>query len=251
MSFANKVVLVTGASSGIGAATAILFAKERANVVLVGRNQKKLQNVLKKCDASGSKTLVITADITNENDGKRIIKETIDKFGKLDVLINNAGIISFVYVAEENVMKVYDSTINTNLRAQVYLTHLAIPYLIKTKGNIVYVSSVAGTLPSVMPNLTIYSVSKAALNHFAKGVAAELAPQGVRANIVSPGPVKTDIMNNAGVDIQLDEITFKTPLGRISDSEEVADLIVYLASEKAKAITGSEFVCDNGFKLKF
>ncbi|CAH0714021.1 unnamed protein product, partial [Brenthis ino] len=219
--------------------------------LFVGRNQEKLQNVLKKCDASGSKNLVISADITKENDGKRIIEETIDKFGKLDVLINNAGIISFVCVAEENVMEVYDSTINTNLRAHVYLTHLAIPYLIKTKGNIIYISSVAATLPPVAPNLTIYGVSKAALNQFAKGVAAELAPQGVRANIVSPGPVKTDIMNNAGVDIELDETNFKTPLGRISDPEEIADLIVYLVSEKAKAITGSEYVCDNGFKLKF
>ncbi|CAH0714020.1 unnamed protein product, partial [Brenthis ino] len=248
MSFLNKVVIVTGASSGIGAATAILFAKEGANVVLVGRNVEKLQNVYEKCVKFGNKSIQIRADISNDEDAKRIIEKTIEIFGKLDVLINNAGLVRFAKIEDDDIMEVFDTILNTNLRAQVHLTHLAIPYLIKTKGNIVNVSSISGTLPPAT-KMIAYGTSKAALNHFTRGAAAEFAAHGVRVNTVSPGPVKTDVLLNAGISDPLEKL-YPTPLQRISEPHEIGDLILFLASDKARAITGSEFVSDNGYMLK-
>ncbi|XP_063891970.1 uncharacterized oxidoreductase TM_0325-like [Helicoverpa armigera] len=249
MSFLNKVVIVTGSSSGIGAAIAIKFAEEGAKVAIVGRNQEKLNNVAKKC----GKPLVLVADVTKEEDAKRIVDETVKVFGKLDVLVNNAGIGGGSSITADNAIEIFDKIMSTNLRAPVYLTHLAAPHLIKTKGNIVNISSVAA-LKILMPEVFAYSASKAALDHFSRAVALELASSGVRVNTVNPGPVKTDIIENMGLSEAAIDVTFKqmedmTQLKRISDSEEIADLVLFLASDKAKAITGSSYVSDNGMLL--
>ncbi|XP_045454172.1 3-oxoacyl-[acyl-carrier-protein] reductase FabG-like [Melitaea cinxia] len=252
MSFSNKVVIVTGASSGIGAATAIAFVKEGANVVIVGRNVQKLQRVNDECVKVGKLPLVIRADVSNDEDSKRIINETIEKYGQIDVLVNNAGIIAFDSILDDNIVSVYDSIMKTNMRAVVSMTHLAAPHLIKTKGNIVNISSVAGKITIKDYQMVCYSSSKAALDHFTRLVAAELAKYGVRVNAISPGPVKTDIAINAGIDVSTlsDEDEAQTvALGRISEPEEIADLILFVASDKAKAITGSDYVTDNGAML--
>lgn len=249
MSFKNKVVLITGASSGIGAATAVTFAKNGANVVLVGRNEQKLQKVKEECSKTGNVPLVVTADVCNDDDVNRIISETIEKFGKINVLVNNAGKIGFDGILSDHIMLEFDSIMKTNLRAAVYITHLAAPYLIKTKGNIINISSVAGKRTSKLHPMVSYASSKAALDHFTRNVAAELASYGVRVNLISPGPVKTDILVNAGIDSSIDDIGKVMPLGRISDSQEIADLVLFLASDKAKAITGSDYITDNGAML--
>ncbi|XP_059046917.1 uncharacterized oxidoreductase TM_0325-like [Achroia grisella] len=246
MSFASKVVIVTGASSGIGAATAVLFTKESADVVIVGRNESKLKNVADKCALSGNTPFVINADVSNDDDAKRIVNETIDKFGKIDVLVNNAGLFHAGSIIENNILEAYDKVMAVNLRAVVHLTAVAAPHIIKTKGNIVNVSSNAGKTHS-LPEFIAYNVSKAALDHFTRGAALELASSGVRVNGVSPGPVKTDfIENNAMADVSWDKMAPLVPLKRVSEPEEIAELILYLASEKAKGVTGSDFICDNG-----
>ncbi|XP_026488937.1 3-oxoacyl-[acyl-carrier-protein] reductase FabG-like [Vanessa tameamea] len=249
MSFANKVVLITGASSGIGATTAISFAKEGANVVIVGRNEVKLQQVADECAATGKEYLSIKADITKDEDAKKVINDTVEKFGQIDVVINNAGMIGFANILSDNVLSVYDTVMNLNVRAQVHMTHLAAPHLIKTKGNIINISSIAGKVTFKEP-MICYAISKAAVDHFTRNVARELAPHGVRVNSISPGPVRTDILSNAGVPKTMDEINYEIPLGRISDPNEIADLILFLASDKAKAITGSDYVTDNGSLLR-
>ncbi|CAH2094145.1 unnamed protein product [Euphydryas editha] len=249
MSFKNKIVLITGASSGIGAAAAISFAKEGANVALVGRNEQKLQKVKEECAKTGNVPFVVRADVSNDQDVMRIIEETIEKFGKINVLVNNAGMIGFDGILSDNIMSMFDSIMKTNLRAAVYMTHLAAPHLIKSKGNIINISSIAGKKTSKIRPMVSYTASKAALDHFTRNVAAELAPHGVRVNSISPGPVKTDILINAGVNSSMVDIEKMLPLGRISDSQEIADLILFLASDKAKAITGSDYVSDNGAML--
>ncbi|XP_050667711.1 3-oxoacyl-[acyl-carrier-protein] reductase FabG-like isoform X1 [Leptidea sinapis] len=222
MSFLNKVVLVTGASSGIGAATAQLFAKEGAKVALVGRNVKKLNKVAEKCQSNAIH--VIRADISHDDEAKTVMDTTISKFEKLDVLVNNAGISQYATIFDENLMKCYDEIMKINVRAHVYMTHLAVPHLIE---------------------------SKAGMDHFTRAAAKELAPHGVRVNSVSPGPVRTDIMENSGyIDVSWDEAKHLTMLHKISEPEEIADLITFLASEKARSITGSNYICDNGAKLK-
>ncbi|XP_034827787.1 3-oxoacyl-[acyl-carrier-protein] reductase FabG-like [Maniola hyperantus] len=249
MSFANKVVIVTGASSGIGEATALLFAKEGADVVIVGRNDIKLKVVAAQCEEVGKKPLKVIADISKEDEAVTIIGQTISKFGKIDVLINNAGIIRLGKITDGTIMKTYDELVNTNLRSAIHLTTLVTPHIIKTKGNIINISS-AGCLKLQTPLLLAYAISKAALNIFGQGAAMELAPHGVRVNTISPGPVYSDIWDNANLPSDaLKGVDFKVPLNRVSKPEEIASLALYLASDKAVGITGSNYLSDNGYAL--
>ncbi|XP_063628291.1 uncharacterized oxidoreductase TM_0325-like [Cydia splendana] len=255
MSFSGKVVLVTGASSGIGAATAILFSKEGASVAIVGRNETKLSNVAQKCAQAGAQPLVIRGDVANEKEASAIIKKTVDHFGKLDVLVNNAGILKLASVADPDILKVFDEVMNTNLRSIVQLTSLAAPFLKATKGNVVNVSSVAST-KVIAENYMSYCVSKAGVDHFTRCAALDLAASGVRVNSVNPGPVRTDISENAGLlppgagDIMWEYAKKLTALNRVGEPEEIADVIAFVASDTARSITGSIYVSDNGQLLK-
>ncbi|XP_063359973.1 3-oxoacyl-[acyl-carrier-protein] reductase FabG-like [Cydia amplana] len=252
MSFTGKVVIVTGAASGIGAATAKALAREGAKVVLVDKDADKLQEVAKECEQHGNKPLIIIADVTKDEDVRAIVKNTINNFGQLDVLINNAGIARFATFLDKNLMEYFDLLMNTNLRSVVYLTHLAAPYLIKTKGNIVNNSSIAAL--RVIGQLEgPYAVTKAGVSHFTRCVALDLAPHGVRVNEVAVGGTNTSIVENAGItngdELWEKFIKERTVLKKMSEPEEIADLIQYLASDKARSITGSTFVCDNGTLL--
>ncbi|KAL0818864.1 hypothetical protein ABMA28_008183 [Loxostege sticticalis] len=252
MSYNNKVVLVTGASSGIGAAIALKFAEEGANVAIVGRKVDKLKNVSENIAKVGNKPLVIAADVTKEDDAKRIVNDTVKQFGKLDVLINNAGVFGDAAITDANALTVFDQVMNTNIRSAVYLTHLASKHLIETKGNIINISSVAGQM--VRERRFAYCTSKAALDHFARAIALDFAPKGVRVNTISPGPVKTDIFENMGANKEMEKAIWDqfleiSPLKRIGDPSEIAYLALFLASEKAVGITGSTYVSDNGMLL--
>uniref|UniRef100_A0A2H1WFW5 SFRICE_026379 n=1 Tax=Spodoptera frugiperda TaxID=7108 RepID=A0A2H1WFW5_SPOFR len=254
MSFADKVVIVTGASSGIGAAVAIKFAEEAANVVLVARNQAKLKEVLKKCEGHRGKAVTVIADVTKNEDIKKIIAQTINQFGKIDILVNNAGVGGLAAVWDTKAMEVFDKVIATNLRSVVYLTNLAAPYLIKTKGNVVNISSIAA-VDVITTEHFAYCTSKAGLDHFMRSAALDFAPKGVRINSVNPGPVRTDFAENLGVgkseaDKFWEMTREATALDRISEPDEIADLVLFLASDKARAITGSSYITDNGCLLR-
>ncbi|CAH2092359.1 unnamed protein product [Euphydryas editha] len=246
MSFKNKIVIITGASSGIGAAAAKMFSDESARVVIVGRNETKLSAVAKQC----SSPLVVRADIANDDDARRVINETIKKFGQIDILVNNAGAtMENGGLLGSDMMQTYDAIMSINLRAVVHLTTLAAPHLIKTKGNIVNVSSIGGVSPPG-PGATNYNISKAALNHFTVCAAVELGGYGVRVNALSPGPVKTDFFDNVNEGYNVDTFRPFTMLNRVSEPEEMADVILYLASDRARGVTGSNYVNDNGMIIK-
>ncbi|XP_073958587.1 uncharacterized oxidoreductase MexAM1_META1p0182-like [Choristoneura fumiferana] len=254
MSFSSKVVIVTGASSGIGAATAILFAKEGARVALVGRNEAKLGKVARQC-AVYAAPLVIRADIADELQAATIVQKTIDHLGQLDVLVNNAATNKLASTDDPNILKCFDLVLNTNLRSVVQLSNLAAPHLKATKGNIINVSSIASTaIP--FHSILFYCVSTAGLDHYTRCNALDLAPFGVRVNSVNPGPVVTESLENTGrakpgAGAQAwDSYKYMTALNKISQPEEIADLIAFIASDKAKSITGSNIVTDNGFLLK-
>ncbi|KAH9641633.1 hypothetical protein HF086_009979 [Spodoptera exigua] len=252
MSFKNKVVLITGGSAGIGAATAEQFAKEGASVAIVGRNEAGLKAVAQRCEQLGSKkTLVIKADVADDAQAQIIVDKTVRAFGRLDILVNNAAVLKNTTLTSPDVMKTYDEVININLRAVIHLTSLAAPHLIKTKGNIVNISSILAKTYVQMPQLMMYCLSKAALNHFTRGAALELAASGVRVNIVSPGPVRTNMLVTLDTNKVVDDHVEPTALRRISEPEEVADVILFLASDKAKGVTGSDYGVDNGVLLKF
>lgn len=254
MSLLGKVALVTGASSGIGASTALKFISEGAKVAIVGRNVSKLKDVSAKCEELGNEHLTIVGDVTDDDSVKRIVDVTLHKYGQLDILVNSAGIGGFSSIFAPNALKIYDSVMSVNIRALVSLTNLVAPHLIKTKGNIVNISSVSGIRPYVSTGFA-YNLSKAAVNHFTSTVAVEFARHGVRVNVINPGPVQTDIIKNAGMK-EDDEAKFwqglkkGTVLGKIADPEEVAELVLFLASNKARSITGSSFLIDNGTVIK-
>ena len=248
MSFAHKVVLITGASAGIGAATAELFAKECASVALVARNGAKLKAFAQSLTKKGAETLAIEADVSVDEEADVIVKKTIDKFGKLDILVNNAGILREAGILADDFLKTFDEVMNVNLRGTVRISYFAAPYLIKTKGNIVNVSSMAGISTTRTLNIA-YRTSKAAINHFTRSAALELAAHGVRVNTVSPGPVRTSIFE--GQKVNLEVMASNTALGRLSNPSEIANMIFYVASDKGQSITGSNFLVDNGSLLNY
>ncbi|XP_066248688.1 3-oxoacyl-[acyl-carrier-protein] reductase FabG-like [Euwallacea similis] len=250
MSFLGKVVIITGASSGIGAATAQHFAKLGASLTLTGRNKENLQKVASECTTiAGSKTpLLITAELTNETDTKNILDSTIKHFGKLDVLINNAGILETGSVETTDLAQ-YDRVMNTNVRAIYHLTTLAVPHLITSKGNIVNVSSVNGI--RAFPGVFAYCISKAAVDHLTRCAALDLAPKQVRVNCVNPGVTVTNLHKRGGMNEEqykafLEKSQQTHALGRPGTPEEVARTIAFLASDHASFITGATVPVDGG-----
>lgn len=250
MDFKNKVVIITGASSGIGASAALLYAKQSADIVLVGRNEDSLRNVALQCENSnGISPLVVKADLTIDNDVKKIIKETVDQYGRIDVLVNNAGVGIRASILDG--IEPFDTAMSLNIRPVYFLTSLAAPYLIESKGNIINVSSVAAFGPIKGVDFLPYCMTKAAMDQFTRCVALELGPKGVRVNSVNPGCTRTPFIENAGFSKERVEKLYEArsgvyPLRKVVESEEVGDLIVYLSSDRARSITGSTYVIDNG-----
>lgn len=249
MDFTGKVALITGASSGIGAATAETLAKYGAHVAIVGRNIQNLRTTENKCKAANPNVtcLPVVADVTT--DSERIINEVVGKFQRLDILVNNAGILA-VGGLEEIDLEQFDNVLNTNLRAVFSMSKLAIPYLINTHGNIINVSSVAGLRS--FPGALSYGVSKAALDQFTKCLSLDLAKKNVRVNSVNPGVVITDIHKRGGGMSEqayaeyLERCKETHAMGRVGNVFEVAETIAFLASNGASFITGALVPVDGG-----
>lgn len=246
MSFLGEVVLITGASSGIGRATACCLAKQGALLSLSGRNVENLQAVAEEIGID--KAFIASGDITKETDTIDILNKTIDKFGKLDVLINNAGILESGTI-ETTSLEQYDRVMNTNVRSMFHLTSLAVPYLIKTKGNIVNVSSVNGIRS--FPGVLAYNISKTAVDQFTRCVALELADKGVRCNSVNPGVTITNLHRRGGMNADayakfLEHAKTTHAMGRPGEATEIANAIIFLASEAASFITGANLPVDGG-----
>merc|ERR1711970_361941 len=236
----GKVAIITGASSGIGAATALHFAKLGASLAITGRNVENLKETAKKCmDNGGTEPFVIEADLVKEEDCKKIIEDTVAKYGKFDVLVNNAGVLELGSI-ENTSLEQYDRVMNINVRAIYNLTMPAVPHLEITKGNIVNVSSVNGVRS--FPGVLAYNVSKAALDQLTRCTALELAPKQIRVNSVNPGVVITELQKRGGLDeakyeafLQHSKTTHA--LGRPGEPIEVARAIAFLASDDASFST--------------
>jgi NAD(P)-dependent dehydrogenase (short-subunit alcohol dehydrogenase family) len=244
----EKVVIITGASSGIGRATALLFAENGAKVIAIGRNEKELGALRDEAHKKKDSIKTVLADVTETRQVNKLVTETIDNFGQLDVLVNAAGIIANGSI-ENTELDNWDKMMNVNLRAVFYLMNRAVPHLEKTKGNIVNVSSVTG--PRAFPNVLAYCVSKAGVDQLTRCAALELAPKGVRVNAVNPGVVVTNLHKRSGMeaekyDIFLEHSKTTHPLGRAGEASEIAELIYFLASDKAAWITGATYEIDGG-----
>ena len=243
----GKVALIPGASSGIGAATAKLFSKLGATLALSGRNVENLEKVANECEGA-KKPLLIKADLGIEEDTKLVLDKTISELGKIDILINNAGVLEMGTI-ENTSLEQYDRVMNVNLRAVYHLTMLATPHLIETKGNIVNVSSVNGIRS--FPGVLAYNISKAGLDQFTRCVALELAPKGVRVNSVNPGVIITELQKRGGLNDEaysnfLERSKQTHALGRPGNVDEVAEAISFLASDNASFTTGCNLPVDGG-----
>lgn len=244
----GKVVIVTGASSGIGRATAILFANKGATVVAVGRNEKELNAAGSSIRSKSGSVRPYLADLTEISQIERLTSSVQESHGRLDVLVNSAGIILNGTI-ENTSLADWDKMLNINVRSVFALTQKCLPMLIESKGNIVNVSSVAGTRS--FPNILAYGVSKAAIDQLTRSAALELAGKGVRVNAVNPGVVVTNIHKRGGMDAEaykafLERSKETHPIGRVGTPQEVAELILFLASEKASWITGATYEIDGG-----
>ena len=244
----DKIAVVTGASSGIGRATALLFAENGSHVVALGRNESELNAVRDGARNFPGSVKVLLGDITELSQVDRLVSETLDTFGRIDVLVNAAGIIKGGNI-ENTTLDDWDKMMNVNLRSMFYLTQKCVPHLEATKGNIVNVSSVTGT--RAFPNVLAYCVSKAATDQLTRCTALELAPKGVRVNAVNPGVVITNLHKRGGMGDEdyekfVENAKNTHPLGRAGDASEVADLIYFLASDKAAWITGATYAIDGG-----
>lgn len=244
----DKVVLVTGASAGIGEATALEYAKQGYKVAFTGRNEERLKTVFELLVAhSPSKSrdniLAIKADFEKPAEVESVVEQTVVKFGRLDILVNNAGSPGKKRdLSHEDFFEDFQRIIQVNLMAATRVAQLATKHLIKTKGVIINVSSIADRL--ALPNIS-YSVSKAGLTMLTKTLANALEGTGVRVVTVSPGPILTNFAEG------LESYAPMSSLHRVGEAKEVAQTIVFLASDKASYIHGCTIDVDGGVYNKF
>jgi len=249
--FKDKVVMITGATSGIGYSTALAFANEGAKLVFTGRNTGRLENMKAEFDKLEVESLYLSGNITDEAFRGRLAEDTKNEFGGLDVLVNAAGVIASGTI-ENTSLDDFDRMMDLNLRSVFHLIQLTLPMIKKRKGNIVNISSVTGT--RAFPGILSYCVSKAGLDQLSRVLALELAEYGVRVNTINPGVVQTNLHKNGGMDdkkyiefLKHSETTH--PLGRVGQANEIANLILFLSSDKAGWITGVNCNIDGGRHL--
>ena len=247
--FKEKTVIVTGAGSGIGRATAIRFAQEGANVVLVGRTAATLEETAKAFpqDRTWIHTdnfLTVVCDISVEAQVQEMMKRVVDKFGKIDVLVNNAGKAMQGKITELS-SEDWKLAIDVNLNGTFYVCQAAMPHLIASKGNIINVSSLSGIGGDW--NMAAYNAAKAGISNLTRTLALDHGADGVRVNAVNPSVTKTDMTSAIQDDSsKTDKFLDRCPLGRLAAPEEVAAVITFLASDDASMITGVNLPVDGG-----
>ncbi len=247
----GKVALVTGASQGIGRATALRLAGEGVKVALMARGLQGLEEVAAEIRAAGGEALPIAGDVVNAADRARAIDETIAHFGRLDILMNAAGIMENGSI-ETTSTELWNRTMELNVNAVFELTRLATPHLIESKGNIINMSSVCGVRS--FAGILAYATSKAAVDQMSKCLALELAPKGVRVNALSPGVVESNLHIAGGMSKEhyaafLERTKITHPLARPGKPEEIADAICFLVSDRSAWTTGVSFGVDGGRAL--
>src|SRR4051812_25210426 len=240
--FEGKVVVVTGSGSGIGAATARRFAEEGACIALNGRTREKLDRVA--ADLSPDHTLVHAGDVSDQVSAEALVAAAVERFGRLDVLVNNAGVVPTGPFLEAPVDD-WRRVMAIDVDGVFFCTRAALPHLLRTKGNIVNVSSVSGLGGDW--NMSFYNAAKGAVTNLTRSLALELGEKGVRVNAVNPGLTFTDLTQDRKDDAGLmQKFADRIPLGRAAEADEVADVIAFLASHDARYVTGVNLPVDGG-----
>lgn len=242
--FEKKVVLITGGGTGIGKATASAFIAKGATVIITGRRLAVLEQTAQEL---GEQSYAIAGDVSKTGEPSRIIEEVISKFGRLDVLVNNAGTGSMGSLSQTT-DEVIESIYRTNVFAPLALIREATIHLAESKGTVINISSVVAS--AMMPGVAAYASSKAAVEHATRLLAAELGPMGIRVNAVAPGLTDTDITEEVKANEQmLGMIIAQTPMGRLGEPEDVANAVILLAESRAGWVTGQCVQASGGYLL--
>ena len=247
----GKTAIVTGGATGIGEAISHKFAKEGASVIVNGLPTDPVAEVVAEMQAHGGIAASYVGDISEEANARECVDRAIDCFGRLDVLINNAGVFLATGETQDYPIDKFDETIRMNIRSVFLITRFALPHLQKARGNIVSAGSESGI--KGLPEVTPYGGTKAWIHAFMLGVAVEQARYGVRANCVCPGPIDTAWTHKelGPMDREMEQLIIDaTPMGRLGTPEEVANVYCFLASDEASFVTGSNYTVDGGLSVK-
>jgi len=247
ISLKGKVALITGASRGIGKACALYFAKAGADVVINYNKTKNLDKIVKECEMFGVRAVPFKADISSVSDCKKIVASTIKNFGRIDILINNAGVWTYAPI-DKMTDKILNETLDVNLRGVFYLTREIVPFMKKQKsGNIINISSTAGQRGEA--EHSHYAATKGAIISLTKSLATELVFWNIRVNCVAPGWVNTDMSKAALRSKESKKILSTIPLKRVGTPEEIAGAVLFLASDLSSFITGEILNVNGGAVL--
>lgn len=243
----GKTALITGASSGIGKATAILLAKAGANVAIASRRKEQNEETLAAIKAVGAKGISIVADVSIEDDVIRTVSETVKAFGRLDIAFNNAGIEGNLSALTDTKGSDYDAVFNINVKGVLLSMKHEIPEMLKTGGSIINTSSVAGH--QGMAGVAVYVASKHAVEGLTKAAALEYAKQGIRINAVAPAAIETPMYNRftGGSNDMQEFMKNLHPIGRVGTVDEIAGTVLWLASSHSSFVTGQSILVDGGF----
>ncbi|CAM4169976.1 NAD(P)-dependent dehydrogenase, short-chain alcohol dehydrogenase family [Pedobacter westerhofensis] len=241
----HKVAIVTGASSGIGEAIAITFAAEGAKVVVSDINEEGGNKVVEKIKSNGGEAVFIKADTSKPEDNERLVAETVKQFGKLDIAVNNAGIGGPAAIAAEYKIEDWDKVIAINLSGVFYGLHYQIPALLANGGgSIINMASVLGQVGT--PLSPAYVAAKHGVVGLTKSAALGYADQKIRINSVGPGYIRTPLLEKNTSEEQMEALIKQHPIGRLGESQEIAELVLWLASDKASFVTGTYYAADGG-----
>jgi NAD(P)-dependent dehydrogenase (short-subunit alcohol dehydrogenase family) len=247
--FEGKVAIITGGTSGIGSATAVKFAREGAKVTITGRNEERGNDMVAKIAEAGSEGLFVRADVRFADDCKRVVDETLDRFGKIDVLFNNAGVFHPKTIPECTEEE-WDETIDSSLKGAFLMSKYALPSMIEQKsGSIIHCSSGWGVLGG--DKAASYCAAKGGLIVMAKAMAIDHGPDGIRVNCVCPGDTHTPMLHDDADKRGMSWEDYASgaanrPLRRMGTADEIADGVLFLASDQASFITGDALVIDGG-----
>jgi 3-oxoacyl-[acyl-carrier protein] reductase len=250
MKLEDKLAIITGAASGIGRATALLFGQEGAALSISDINMESLENVATELREMGTKVLTSRADISNRKEVNEMMEKTIAEFGRVDILVNIAG---YVYFKGRYFYRMdpeeWEPHINITLKGTLYVTKAVVPHMIEQEsGRIISISSDSAKYP--MPGFSLYGAAKGAIASFSRCLALELAPYGILVNCISPGSIKTKATKMMPMPRgEAEKVFARVPLGRMGAPEDIANMALYLASDAGKYVTGQNYSVNGGMTM--